>query len=239
MGILVGFDHHGQFHRRRFHLDRRLRVVVKRAVNDLGPLDQFRDRRRVEAEPLFRNRGDEFCAGAIVGIIKFRVAQLLLEMRGVVRRKERALMMVEPPGYARRRLVFEIDDGVLVAGEVLFVEERSGAMHQAHVFELGMLADALAVKAREQRGRAGPVETLVVIEDPYPHKSFLLRWKMIGVAALRWSSASFSSSTREFSRIPRTQNEKYIEMTFWGALCQASCHLATGMSVPVARPRFR
>src|SRR5208337_5420345 len=205
---LVGFNHHGQLHRRRFHLDRRLRVVVESTVDDFGPFDQFRNRRRVEAKALLRHRRDEFCAGAVIGIVKLGVAEILFEMRSVVGGKKRALMMVEPPGYARRRRVFEIDYGVLVAGEVLFVEERAGAMHQAHVFELGVLADALAVKAREQRGRAGPVETLVVIEDPYPHKSFLLRWKMIGVAALRWSSAPFNSSTREFSRIPCPQNEK-------------------------------
>ena len=48
-------------------------------------------------------------------------------------------------------------------------------MHKAHVLELGVLADALALKAREQRGRAGSIETLVVIEDPYPHNSFLMR----------------------------------------------------------------
>jgi len=35
-----------------------------------------------------------------------------------------------------------------------------------------MFADALAVKAGEQRRRAGPVKTLVMIENPYPHKSF-------------------------------------------------------------------
>src|SRR5271167_645194 len=79
-------------------------------------------------------------------------------------------------------------------------------MHQAHVFELGMLADTLAVEAREQRGRAGPVETLVVIEDPYPHKSFPLR-----------SNLSPSRIVQNTAYAKRKVNTNDIS----GTLCQA------------------
>ena len=84
-------------------------------------------------------------------------------------------MMVEPPGDARRGRVFEIDDGVFVAGEIVFVEQRAGAMDQPYIFEFGV-ADALPVETRKQRRRTRAVETLIVIEDSYPHKpSRLLR----------------------------------------------------------------
>ena len=59
--------------------------------------------------------------------------------------------MVEPPGDLRRRRIFEIDDGVLVAGKFAFIEQRAGAMQQARVFELRLLADALAIKTAEYR----------------------------------------------------------------------------------------
>jgi hypothetical protein len=37
--------------------------------------------------------------------------------------------MVEPPGDLRRRRVFEVNDGVLVAGELRLIKQRPGAMH--------------------------------------------------------------------------------------------------------------
>ena len=85
-------------------------------------------------------------AGTEIGIVELRIAQLLLEVRGIFGGKKCALMMIEPPGNARRRRILEIHDGVFVAGEVIFVEERTGTMHQPLVFEFGVLANALAVK---------------------------------------------------------------------------------------------
>src|SRR5208283_5022156 len=127
------------------------------------------------AEALLGGDRGEPGAGAEIGIVELGVALFLLEVRGVLGREKRALVMVEPPGDARRRRILEIDNGILVAGEVVFIEERPGAMHQAHILKLSVLANALAIEAREQRGRAGTVETLVVIEDPNPHKPFLMR----------------------------------------------------------------
>jgi hypothetical protein len=77
-------------------------------------------------------------------------------------------MVIEPPRNFGRGGVLEIDDGVLVAGEFTLVKQRSGAMNQAVIFIAGAGADALAVEAREQRGRASSVETFVVIEDANP-----------------------------------------------------------------------
>jgi hypothetical protein len=39
--------------------------------------------------------------------------------------------MIEPPRDLRRTRIFEIDDGIFVAVEMRFVEERSGAMQEA------------------------------------------------------------------------------------------------------------
>jgi hypothetical protein len=61
-------------------------------------------------------------------------------------------MMVEPPGDSRRGRVFEVDNGVLVAGKFALVKERAGAVHQPVVFIAGAGNDALAMKTREQGG---------------------------------------------------------------------------------------
>ena len=92
-------------------------------------------------------------------------ALLALEVLLVFFVKKRALMMIEPPGQLLRGEILEIDDGVLVAGEVAQVEERSGAVQQSLVLKLRVLPYALAVKARKQRSRAGSIKTLVVIKN--------------------------------------------------------------------------
>ena len=60
--------------------------------------------------------------------------------------------MVEPPGDLWGARVFEVHDGIFVAIEIVFVEERSGAMQQARISELHVVADSVSVKARKQRG---------------------------------------------------------------------------------------
>jgi len=76
--------------------------------------------------------------------------------------------MIEPPGDFGRSRIFEVDDGIFVAGKITLIEERSGSMHQTAVFVLGTSRDALAMEARKQGGRAGSVKTFVVIEDANP-----------------------------------------------------------------------
>jgi hypothetical protein len=59
-------------------------------------------------------------------------------------------MVVEPPGDARRGRVLEVDDGVLIAGEVGLLKERAGAVDEAVVLVERVGGDALAVEAREE-----------------------------------------------------------------------------------------
>ena len=76
--------------------------------------------------------------------------------------------MVKPPGNFGRSRILEVDYGVFVAGKVALVEESAGAMDEAVIFVAGAGGDALAVKAREERSRAGSVEAFVVIKDANP-----------------------------------------------------------------------
>ena len=160
------FDDHGQLHGGRFHLDGGLGVGIKGAVDDVGPVHQIGQRRGIEAEALLRDHGDETGAGLEIRVVELAVALVLLEMLGVGGRQEGALVVVEPPGNFGRAGIFEVDDGILVAVELLFVEQRAGAVDQAGEHEVGVAANALAVEAGEQRGGGSSVKTFVVIEDP-------------------------------------------------------------------------
>ncbi len=96
----------------------------------------------------------------------------------VFRREKRALVMVKPPGDLWRSGILEVDDGVLVAIKIGFIEERARAMHQAGELEVHVRPDAFAVEAGKQRGRGRPVKTFAVKKDPDLQKTFLCSSKM-------------------------------------------------------------
>ena len=128
-------------------------------------MNQIGHRCRIEAKTLLPDHGNKTGAGLEGRIVELPVALVALKMRGVCRRKKRALMMIEPPGDLRRTRILEIDDGIFVAVEMGFVEERSGAMQQAGELKIHIAADALAVEAGEERRRRRSIETLVVVEN--------------------------------------------------------------------------
>ena len=71
-----------------------------------------------------------------------RVALAGEEMLVILRGEECRLVVIEPPGDARRGRVLEVDDRVLVARELALVEERAGAVHQPVVVVGGAVRDA-------------------------------------------------------------------------------------------------
>jgi len=80
--------------------------------------------------------GEEAGAGDVLGVeeamaciaaIGHAVEVILVVLRG----EESAEVVIEPPGDFGRGGVFEVDDGVLVAGEVGFVKEGAGAVDEA------------------------------------------------------------------------------------------------------------
>src|SRR5271165_543288 len=119
----------------------------------------------IEAEALLRDHGNKTSAGFEIGIVEFLIALIALEVCSVVGRKKCALVMVEPPCDLRRTGVLEVDDGIFVTVELGFVKQRPGAMQQAGEDEVGVGANALAIKTGEERRGTGSVETLVVVED--------------------------------------------------------------------------
>src|SRR5205807_4844999 len=89
----------------------------------------------------------------------------------VFRRKECALMVIEPPGNFGRWRVFKINDGILVAIKILFVEQRPCAVYKSAELKVGILANAIPVEAGKQCGRSSPVKALIVKKYPDFHSA--------------------------------------------------------------------
>jgi hypothetical protein len=78
---------------------------------------------------------DKAGAGCVSRIKEFtlRAIQIplaCLEVVLILLRQEGRLVVIEPPGNTGRGRVFEIDDGILIAGKLAFVKERARAMNQ-------------------------------------------------------------------------------------------------------------
>ncbi len=71
-------------------------------------------------------------------------------------------------------------------------------MHQALVLELDLLANALAIKAREQRRRTGAIETFVVVKDLDPHRPLS---QLIPVAPAKLFSIAERSEKHHANRV--------------------------------------
>jgi hypothetical protein len=84
-------------------------------------------------------------------------------MLGVLGRQESALVVVEPPGQIWVRRVLEIDDCVDVAIEKAVFKELGSPVSQAGKFKVRITIERSFVKAAKERGRGGPVETMIVV----------------------------------------------------------------------------
>src|SRR6185437_14668365 len=149
--LLRGLNDHGELHGRFFHFDGGFRVFVLGAVYDVGPFNQFRYGSRIKSKTVLRDSGQKLSAGLEVWIVELLAALAMQEVFVIFRSKKRALMMVEPPGNFWRGRILKIHDRVLIAGEVFFVEERSGAMQQSAELKRHVVANAFRVEAREER----------------------------------------------------------------------------------------
>jgi hypothetical protein len=92
-----------------------------------------------------------------------------LEVGAVVFGHEGALMVIEPPGEAGRGEVLEVDDGVFAGAEVGGGDASVGLVGESAILVGGGGADALAMEPGEDRGGAGSVEALVVMQDAKEH----------------------------------------------------------------------
>src|SRR3954470_1380257 len=125
--------------------------------------------------------------------------------------EERALVMIEPPGDLLGAGVFEVHDGILVAIELRFVEESTGTVHQAAELERHILADTLAVEAREESGGTRAVETFIVkkYSDLQTIPSLRpKRRKQIGISPAATSVKQIESTKKWRERAPATLGGK-------------------------------
>ena len=85
---------------------------------------------------------------ALVAAVGDAVEVVLMIVGG----KKSGEVVIEPPGDSGRGRVLEVDDGVLVAGELALVEERAGTVDEAVIVVRSVGINALAMEARKQRG---------------------------------------------------------------------------------------
>src|ERR1700690_1572231 len=159
-------------------------------------MNQLGERLGVESEFLRRDGGQEFRAGFESWIVEFLARAVLLEIGGIFRREKRALMMIEPPGQARRTRVLEIHDGVLVPVEYTILKRLRSLMRHSRIAEFGLRIDSLAVKPRENRGRRGPVEALIVEEDFYVHSHSVNSGTLVNVRACAENQKGWTQAFR-------------------------------------------
>jgi hypothetical protein len=91
-------------------------------------MHQIRYGAGIEAETLLRDHGNETGTGFEIRIIELAIALVLLKMGGIFWRQKRTLVMIKPPGDLPGAGIFEIDDCILIAVKLCFIEQRTGAV---------------------------------------------------------------------------------------------------------------
>ena len=104
--------------------------------------------------------------------------RVVAEMFAVLGRQKGALVMIEPPGEARVGGIFKVDNGVDVAVEHARLKQLRSFVRQAGEEKLGAGIELFFHETAEE-GRGGrAVETMIVIENSYPHcVSINVEWK--------------------------------------------------------------
>jgi hypothetical protein len=74
--------------------------------------------------------------------------------------------MIEPPGQPVIGTIFEIDDRILVAVELIAIECVARAMHRRRVGDPHVRVDLCSVEFSEYRSRRNAVKTIAVIKYP-------------------------------------------------------------------------
>ena len=140
----------------------RFRRGILSAINNIAPINQFRERLRVEPKLRAGHIRQKLGAGFVIRIVELVAAMVLAEVLRIGGSQERALVMIKPPGHERRTRIFKIDDGILIAVKQAVLERLARAVCHAREMELRMGLDALSKKAIENRRRCSAIETSVV-----------------------------------------------------------------------------
>src|SRR6185437_9839534 len=156
------------------HFDRELGGGEAGGIHDIGPVDEFGERRRIKAKPFRADTGQELGAGRALRVVELLAAAILAKMLGVGGGEEGAEVVVEPPGDAGIGAVLEIHNGVVAGGELGGIEKRAGGVAEAAVLELRLAASA-AIEFGENGGGGGAVKAMIVEKDPNVGQKTLLR----------------------------------------------------------------
>src|ERR1700733_15090610 len=125
-------------------------------------MDQLGQRLRIKSEFFGSDVSQKLRAGLVFRVVEFFAGVVSAKMLGVLRRQERALMMVEPPRQQRRTGVFEVHNRVFVAVKNSILERMRSLVGHSRVINLRVRMNAFAVEAFENRSRGRSIETSVM-----------------------------------------------------------------------------
>jgi hypothetical protein len=117
-------------------------------------VDQVGYRFGIEAKFAGSNLAQKSGAGYVSRVKEFShcaggVLLACAEVIMVLRSQKGGLVVIEPPGDPGGRGILEIDDGILVTGELGFVEQGPGPVHQAVIFISRARGNTFTIKACE------------------------------------------------------------------------------------------
>ena len=159
-------DHQSQLRRGLGEGHGRFRRGILRAIDDVAPMNQLGERLHVKTKFRAGHVRQELGAGLVIRIVEFVAAAILAEILRVGGSQERALVMVKPPGHARRTRIFEIDDGIFIAVKQAVLERLPRLVSHPREMKLRVGLDALAKKTIEDRRRRRAIEASVVKAQP-------------------------------------------------------------------------
>src|SRR5207245_2324659 len=166
----------------------RLRRRILRAVNDVAPMNQVRERLGIEAELFLGDRRNQLGARFVVRLIKHARAGPFAELFRVGGRQKRALVMVEPPRQFRRIGKFEIYNYIFVAVEQPRFPGLRCAVRHSREAEFCVLVKTFAVKPVKESGGSSAIKAAIVKAEPdLGHRLAysLLRLRTIRIQARR------------------------------------------------------
>jgi hypothetical protein len=169
--VLGRLEERHDLERRLLEPHRHLRRWKAGRVDDVRPAHELVEVRRAPAEALGEGAGDEARAARGARVPELAAGRVVIEGGAVLRRREGARVVVEPPMEPRGRRVAEVEAGVHVAGEGVLRERIAGLVVERDEAD-GLEAPALALdeEAPEERGRGAAVEAIAVIEEVELHR---------------------------------------------------------------------
>lgn len=125
----------------------------------------FHERARI-VEAFFCDSCNELTTGLAINIQKLLSGRVGEKVLLVLWGKEGGVMVIEPPGQPFIWTVFEVNNCVFVAVELIAVKSIACPVHRWGERHIGLRVYLFEIELREEGGGRDTVKTISVIKDP-------------------------------------------------------------------------